>query len=1759
VTDDDRIHAVINGPIRDAIVQVGVNNVVQVSEIYLWRRRPRRSPRAIRIEPDYEERTLWRTEVDAFLGTRGGYLVVEGAAGVGKTTFLRNLAATERFPAAFVDEEAAIGDALVELADRLVSRWKLPRRLADDVDLATHGLETGVRLAPALSAIFAAATERAKGPVVVVLDGFTSNGPSLGDFLPRDLPDRVYAIVGQRNGRQIGLPGVAILDTTLKQNAAELRQWIMTVAQAEPLAAKLQADNVSPASFADILAGKAGSVWIYAHYVLSDVGHGRLSPATVATLPRDLWGYFKEYFGAWSQTHLDTWENRDLPSLATLAAIATDLTVEEVASVIAEGDAAEQEIEALYELLGKHWLAFLSHPRRDVFSCYHASLRDFVSGSLPTGELGTEDRAFREHLERAFKRANVRLAAYYHGRLDRDAAQQASRSALRSSAAHHYAAAEALDGLDSLLVRVEGAIEDFGSRARLRNGAFDDAENDGEVGEYLRIARVATEMAFRTCNEGSISSARVVRYAIIGSSISSMATNLPAGLLRAALKGQVWTPVEVLRQIAATQSQHARAEKLAEVLPHMIGDVLNQGAEMLAQAGMSKPASDFLRAMAPRLGQLSERTLAALLEALDIGELGRCCPTLCGGTVDGTLLVLRRVLADQHMYEDYGNVVRMCGELGSQEVRQSMVREILNSHLDNSDKALALAELVPLLASEPYRTELGRWIIGQIPRGQYRFAEGARALGRVAIVLPHVLDREERSDPKEDQPTRRRWTRPFGRGSAVRTGTDRPRPVPQDSEWLAWAHCAAAEAAATDDEEHAHALIAYEAITAIPDDTYTRGELLVMLATSSARYLDMGACLNEIPRIDDELRHVFLERLLPWLTAEQCTAVMDWACVPEWPLNQILEVLLPRLRQEQLEELLDSNWPDEPEHRTVERHRNVLGVCDVALIGSYLDASVPQQGAELDHDAARRLEAVCAAPKASSEQIEVCVQCAIDDYQGADRGYAGHHELLSTALPRMEPARMAEVAEQLGLFVSESILGRTKVLVAIADTLPARLFPDVLATARGAGDVDRLRMIGAIAERLPHELLLDAIDIARGVGDDYAWSEVVAATLSATSADARRAVARATWPFRPDRPKGSRDVFIIASEGLSPEDGEQMVDALRQESIDDSVKTSESSRIACARALLGSLGGGSAEVAERCAVLAMEHELLLDPFLLRALLKSCDKQTRIRVTEHVLARASIPGALEDYSCSRALVEILPWIPEEQFLTVAGAAMDAPVAVLIGLVGAWPDTKLDQITQLIPAARAAVARASEYSAALQAASAENRLLEDWDEIELTWPDRNRDHDWSVQRAIVDRCGGQVRQELIDEVVVNSHIPTTRQRQDEARPIDMIGPEVSVATASRLRATTLADDDRTPDYLIAALAAKLPVGQAIELVRDAVEVATPAMLDDASRIINQLRNRLSEGEATELLSVICTTPDELSYARLAAALAPALSADQARQALTKLAEGPLSTGRLFPGQDSPATAFVKARHALATRLPRDQAEQVIDNLLECAAQHTPDWAARFVPDLILDASSRGCEAVMVIAEKLHGEDAATVYLAVAESSRDTDVKGKALGHAVERLRRTKPGKEVARLLARAAAAAAKLGDPTQADQLIREAIAAAQECSSWRNERSIALLEIARSASTVMAVNALTQAIVAYESPAGFTRFDTLMLDLVVAVSDLGSSADRLVASVAYASRNDPREKFLSRLTVAAWGAAGVLGSAWADEMSVDLTNARMWWP
>jgi hypothetical protein len=151
-----------------------------------------------------------------------------------------------------------------------------------------------------------------------------------------------------------------------------------------------------------------------------------------------------------------------------------------------------------------------------------------------------------------------------------------------------------------------------------RNGWYQACETLGLLATYVKdVARAwqLAEEAFASCPSDSIGLQS--RYALIVSSLNSLAGNIPAELMAALVEKQVWTPAQGAAYAQQVQDFRGRAEAFEKLAPHLPPILLPQALEQALEAAMAIQneyyRADALSTLAPHLPEtlLKEALLAA--------------------------------------------------------------------------------------------------------------------------------------------------------------------------------------------------------------------------------------------------------------------------------------------------------------------------------------------------------------------------------------------------------------------------------------------------------------------------------------------------------------------------------------------------------------------------------------------------------------------------------------------------------------------------------------------------------------------------------------------------------------------------------------------------------------------------------------------------------------------------------------------------------------------------------------------------------------------------------------------------------------------------------------------------------------------------------------------------------------------------------------------------------------------------------------------
>jgi hypothetical protein len=567
------------------------------------------------------------SQLDDFLrASRRGYVLLEGDAGVGKTSFALWLAAERDYVCHFTRvAPGGVATAVRNLSAQLITRLRLD-------DLAPGGVMPHAAGRPEwLYRVIAAAaakqrTEHPGIPLVVVVDSLDDSdslsGPPLG--LPATLPDGVFVVATMLTGTPVHWLGQES-HTTLRlvagseENRADMAAYLQDVAREPEITAALEQAGVSARRFTDTLVERCAGVWIYLHYVIEEVRRGNRDPRRLEELPQGLWAYYAQCL-ADLRAETAVWHRAYLPLLATLAAVREHLDPGVLADLagMASGDGVAGRFVTVT------FRPFCSRVNSQ-YALYHQTLRGFLRGStaLDADQLPEFTVAERAELEEAALTAHRRIAERYlssWGGLADELPVLAGQP--------DVALLDGGYGLRQLPVHLEGAgrAEDLhqllacerrdypGQAANVWYLAHDRAGRADIYLEHIaRAAALAQRAAATARAAGRVGkdAGREIRYHLITASAVSLSRTLSVPLVSALLDRGIWQPVQALAHIANNPDLAARAEAYAALIPSL-PEADRPGVRRSALMAAQAIADEFDRArMITRLAPVLTAGLAA--------------------------------------------------------------------------------------------------------------------------------------------------------------------------------------------------------------------------------------------------------------------------------------------------------------------------------------------------------------------------------------------------------------------------------------------------------------------------------------------------------------------------------------------------------------------------------------------------------------------------------------------------------------------------------------------------------------------------------------------------------------------------------------------------------------------------------------------------------------------------------------------------------------------------------------------------------------------------------------------------------------------------------------------------------------------------------------------------------------------------------------------------------------------------------------------
>ncbi len=597
-----------------------------------------------RVKLDRFTGRKWIEErVDAFLRENDrGVFVLEADAGLGKTAFMAHLTQQRGYIHHFVELARGldgVAPGLKSLAAQLLRAWVLNPNTAEAV------LPGSAARPEFLQNLLKEAADqrdqrRPGEPIVLVVDALDEAGTPTGQNvlgLPRVLPRGVYLVVSHRPvDVTLSVEGPCDVETLKaedQKNLADMRAFLEKALTWPGILKALGEGRISESQFVETLLEKSRGVWIYLHYVVAEIEAGRRSPLKLEELPRGLWQYYADYWKSWREAHGQTWDSVDLPLLTTLAAAQDSLTLDallDLAGIDRKPDVSGR----IGDLLDFEWIPYLAvstaGPQLPCsYRFYHASLRDFFSGAIDRSNLRDAEWKRVQRFADATKQAHARISDFY---IHRWGGWDANLPALQTIVpAHldtlnpyglrhltaHLEAAGREDDLHRLMRLEWSGHQGEQTRARFENTWYTMHERVGDTLGYLNDVDRAWHLAERAY-AGRQSSAAIglqCRYALIVTSLGSLAGNIPPALLAALVEKGVWPGPQGLAYARQIQEPELRTRALAALAPRLAPTERDQA---LREAVAAARAIEYEWSRSAALAALAPHLTAPLLgEALE--------------------------------------------------------------------------------------------------------------------------------------------------------------------------------------------------------------------------------------------------------------------------------------------------------------------------------------------------------------------------------------------------------------------------------------------------------------------------------------------------------------------------------------------------------------------------------------------------------------------------------------------------------------------------------------------------------------------------------------------------------------------------------------------------------------------------------------------------------------------------------------------------------------------------------------------------------------------------------------------------------------------------------------------------------------------------------------------------------------------------------------------------------------------------------------
>ncbi|WP_220451016.1 NB-ARC domain-containing protein [Nostoc sphaeroides] len=574
------------------------------------------------------------------------------------------------------------------------------------------------------------------------------------------------------------------------------------------------------------------------------------------------------------------------------------------------------------------------------------------------------------------------------------------------------------------------------------NGWYEAREKWGQTAGYITDISHAWELAEANWNESTLPQlvSWQCRYALITASLNSLAANLPAQLLVALVKNNIWTCEQGLAYALQNPKPEDKVNSLTQLvnyLPSNLEKLALQKALAAAREIQSESnRANALSALAEKLPELLPEALAAAREIQDedsrANALRALAEKLLPELLPEALAAAREIQSEYYRAKALRALAEKLPELLPEAL--AAAREIQDEY-SRANALSALAEKLPELLPEALAA--AREIQDEDSR-----ANALRALAEK--LLPELLP-EALAAAREIQSE-------YYRAKALSALAEKLPP-----ELLPEALAAAREIQSESNRAKALSALAEKLPELLPEALAAAREI----QSESNRAKALSALAEKLP-----------PELLPEaLAAAREIQDEDYRANALSALAEKLPELLPEALAAAREIQSESN-----------RAKALSALAEKLLPELLPEALAAAREIQSESNRAKALSAL--AEKLPPELLPEALAAAREIQDEYYRAYA--LSALAEKLPELLPEALAAARE----IQSES--NRAKALRALAEKLP-ELLPEALAAAREIQDEDfRAKALSALAEKLP-ELLPEALAAAREIQDEYYRAKALSA------------------------------------------------------------------------------------------------------------------------------------------------------------------------------------------------------------------------------------------------------------------------------------------------------------------------------------------------------------------------------------------------------------------------------------------------------------------------------------------------------------------------------------------------------------------------------------------------------------------------------------------------------------------------------------------